>query len=61
MGFLLMLMLILDILITCGLKNYPQTSIYELIKKQITIEDVKNKTILSFSEIFKYPVSNINI
>ncbi len=47
-------------IIACGLKNYPQTSMNNLLKKQIVMDDVKNQTIISFSEIFEYPVYSVN-
>ncbi len=50
-----------DNIIPCGLKNYPQISINNLTEEDISIYDVKQSILLNFHQIFKYPVSTINI
>jgi len=48
-----------DNIIACGLKDYPQTSIKEILKKTIPIYDVKEQLLDSFGNIFKIPVLRI--
>lgn len=48
-----------DNIIACGLKDYPQTSIKEILKKTIPIYDVKGQLLDSFGNIFKIPVLRI--
>ena len=48
-----------DNITACGLKDYPQTSIKEILKKTIPIYDVKEQLLDSFGNIFKIPVLRI--
>jgi lipoate-protein ligase B len=48
-------------IISCGLKGYAQISINNLTEEDISVSDVKKSILLNFSNIFKYPVSSINI
>jgi lipoyl(octanoyl) transferase len=48
-----------DNIIACGLKDHPQTSMKQISKKIIPINDVKEQILKSFSSIFEIPVKGI--
>ncbi len=43
-------------IIPCGLKDYPQTSIREILEKPLPITTVKEQIVESFSNVFNIPV-----
>lgn len=48
-----------DNIIACGLKDHPQISMKQILKKIIPIHDVKEQILKSFSSIFEIPVKGI--
>jgi lipoate-protein ligase B len=48
-----------DNIIACGLIDHPQTSMKQISKKIIPINDVKEQILKSFSSIFEIPVKGI--
>ena len=48
-----------EYIIACGLKDYPQTSVSEILGKDIPINDVKEPIQKSFENIFNMPFNKI--
>ena len=48
-----------DNIIACGLKNYPQTSMEKILKRPLSIYNVKEQIIESFSDVFNISVKKI--
>lgn len=46
-------------IVACGLKDFPQTSISEILGKDIPINDVKELILKSFENIFNMPFTKI--
>lgn len=48
-------------IIACGLKDFPQTSISSLLKKNISINDVKEQIVKSFETVFDISTEKIKL
>jgi lipoate-protein ligase B len=48
-------------ILACGLKDYPQTSLSSLLKKDITINDVKEHILKSFETVFNISTEKIHL
>jgi lipoyl(octanoyl) transferase len=46
-------------IIACGLNEYPQTSLRQLLDRNIPVKDVKEQIIKNFEKIFKIPIIDI--
>ncbi len=47
-------------LISCGLKDYPQTSMKKILNKTIPVCDVKEQILISFKKVFDMPITKID-
>ena len=48
-------------ILACGLKDYPQTSLSSLLKRDITINDVKEHILKSFETIFNISTEKVHL
>ena len=48
-------------IVACGLKDYPQTSLSSLLKKDIMINDVKEHILKSFETVFNISTEKIHL
>lgn len=48
-------------IVACGLKNYPQASLSSLLKRDITINDVKEHILKSFETVFNISTEKIHL
>ncbi|MCD4670971.1 MAG: lipoyl(octanoyl) transferase LipB [Actinomycetia bacterium] len=48
-------------ILACGLKDYPQTSLSSLLKRELTINDVKERILKSFETVFNISTEKIHL
>lgn len=48
-------------IVACGLKDYPQTSLSSLLKRDITVNDVKEHILKSFETVFNISTEKIHL